>query len=179
MKSFNVAKSLNSVLYVSGRLKRSDFHKIFKILYFSDREHLMEYGRTITGDRYIAMRFGPVPSCLYDIFKSVRGDGYFIDNGEFSQYFSVVNNDIVKAHRGADMSELSKSDVRHLDMSIEKYGDLSMDEICEKSHDYAWRNTIQDREIDLGNIILEAGGDEEYVRFVRENYCAETIEDYA
>lgn len=180
MKSdtFDVSKSLNAVLYIAERLRRSDFHKIFKILYFSDREHLMEYGRAITGDNYIAMKYGPVPSNLYDIFKAVRGDSYFSDNGEFSQYFSIVDNDIVKPKRKADLRELSKSDIKHLDHSIRLYGEMSMSEICEKSHDYAWQNTIPDRKIDLSNIILEAGGDDEYIQFVKENYCANTIEEY-
>ena len=34
-------------------------HKICKILYFADREHLSKYGRSITGDVYIAMTYGP------------------------------------------------------------------------------------------------------------------------
>jgi len=172
--TFNVHKSLNAVLYIAERLLRSDFHKIFKILYFSDREHLMEYGRAITGDNYIAMKYGPVPSNLYDIFKAVRGDSYFYDD-EFSQYFDVVNNDIIKPKRKADLSELSKSDIKHLDNSISLYGEMSMSEICEKSHDYAWQNTLPDREIDINNIILEAGGDDEYVMFVKENYCANVL----
>jgi len=179
MNTFDVVRAINSVLYISERLQRSDFHKIFKILYFSDREHLMEYGRAITGDRYIAMKYGPVPSNLYDIFKSVRGNSFFSDNGKFSQYFSVINDDIIKPNRKADMRELSKSDVKHLDNSIHIYGKMSMDEICDKSHDYAWNNTLIDREIDWRNIILEAGGDEEYIQFVKENYCANTIVEYA
>ena len=109
--TFNVEKTLNAVLYISERLKRSDFHKIFKILYFSDREHLMEYGRAITGDTYIAMEYGPVPSNLYDILKSVRGDSYFKDDGRFSQYFSVENGKIIKPNKNADLDELSISDL--------------------------------------------------------------------
>jgi uncharacterized phage-associated protein len=70
---FNENKAIQAVLYIVAKLRRKDFHKIFKILYFSDREHLNMYGRTITGDKYIAMSDGPVPSNLYDIFKSVEG----------------------------------------------------------------------------------------------------------
>ena len=79
---FNEHKTVNAVLYIVEKLKRRDFHKIFKLLYFSDREHLSVYGRTITGDVYIAMVDGPVPSNLYDIFKSVRGNGYYKDDGK-------------------------------------------------------------------------------------------------
>ena len=60
--NFNEEKTINVVLYIAERLQRRDFHKIFKILYFSDREFLNQYGVTITGDTYIAMEAGPVES---------------------------------------------------------------------------------------------------------------------
>lgn len=50
---FNSEKSLQAVLYIANRVERKDFHKIFKVLYFADREHLIKYGRPITGDTYI------------------------------------------------------------------------------------------------------------------------------
>jgi uncharacterized phage-associated protein len=165
---FNENKTINAVLYIVMKLKRSDFHKIFKILYFSDREHLREYGRTITGDRYIAMSDGPVPSNLYDIFKSVRGDGYFKDNGKFGVYFSVIGNDLIKAHKEPDLKKLAKTDIQHIDNSLELYGNLSWDEIREKSHDYAWRSTIINRQIKFEDILWEAGGDDEFVEYVQE-----------
>jgi uncharacterized phage-associated protein len=165
---FDENKTINAVLYIVTKLKRSDFHKIFKILYFSDREHLMEYGRTITGDRYIAMSDGPVPSNLYDIFKSVRGDGYFKDNGKFSVYFSVIGNDLIKANKEPDLKKLSKTDICHINNSVELYGNLSWDEIREKSHDYAWRSTIINRQISFEDILLEAGRDIEYIEYLKE-----------
>jgi uncharacterized phage-associated protein len=165
---FNENKTINAVLYIVTKLKRSDFHKIFKLLYFSDREHLMEYGRTITGDKYIAMSDGPVPSNLYDIFKSVRGDGYFKDNGKFGVYFSVIGNDLIKANKEPDLKKLSKTDIYHINNSVEQYGNLSWDEIREKSHDYAWRSTIINRQISFDNILLEAGGDVEYIEYLKE-----------
>jgi uncharacterized phage-associated protein len=165
---FNEDKTVNAVLHIVTKLKRKDFHKIFKILYFSDREHLTNYGRTITGDKYIAMSDGPVPSNLYDIFKSVRGDSYFKDNGKFGIYFSVVNNDLIKANKEPDLKKLSKTDLLCIDKSIELYGDMSWDEIREKSHDYAWRNTIINRAINFEDIIREVGKDDEYVEYIQE-----------
>ena len=68
---FNFEKTINSALYIAERIKIKDFHRVFKILYFADREHLSKYGRPITGDTYIKMSDGPVPTKLYDIFKRV------------------------------------------------------------------------------------------------------------
>lgn len=167
-KSFNETKAINVVLYIAERLKRTDFHKIFKIVYYSDREHLNLYGRTITGDTYIAMQDGPVPSCLYDIFKSVRGDGYFMDDGKFGYYFNVVNNDIIEINQKPDMGELSKTEISCIDDALMKYGDLSWDELREKSHDYAWRSTAINRTIDFANIIREFGGDDDFIDYLKE-----------
>ena len=165
---FNEHKTINAVLYIVEKLERKDFHKIFKILYFSDREHLNVYGRSITGDSYIAMADGPVPSNLYDIFKSVRGDGYYKDDGTFGQFFSVIGWDIVKSNTKPNLNELSKTDLTCIDNSLEKYGNMSWDEIREKSHDYAWRSTPQNRTIDFENIVREAGGEDDYIQYLKE-----------
>ncbi|MDR1983823.1 MAG: SocA family protein [Prevotellaceae bacterium] len=172
---FNIEKSLNAVLYIAHKLIRKDFHKIFKILYFADRGHLVEYGRTITGDKYIAMNDGPVPSNIYDIFKSVRGDGFFKDDGKFSQYFSVVDWDLIIPKKQEDLGELSKTDLTHIDNSLRVYGDMSWDEVREKSHDYAWRNTTLNKEIEFENMIREVGGDDEFISFIKENYYTNNI----
>ena len=165
---FDENKTVHAVLYIAEKLKRKDLHKIFKILYFSDREHLSVYGRTITGDVYIAMTDGPVPSNLYDIFKSVRGDGYYKDDGKFSRNFSIVDWDLIKPNTKPDLRELSKTDLACIDNSLNNYGELSWDEIREKSHDYAWRSTTLNRTIDFENIIRELGGEDEYIEYVKE-----------
>jgi hypothetical protein len=40
------------------------------------------------------------------------------------------------------------------------YGDLLWDEVREKPHGYAWRNTTLNCQINFDDIIREAGGDE-------------------
>ncbi|MBL7712982.1 MAG: SocA family protein, partial [Chitinophagaceae bacterium] len=160
---FNERKSLQAVLYIANRLARRDFHKIFKVLYFSDRDHLIKYGRTITGDQYIAMEDGPVPSKIYDIFKAVRGDGYYKDDGTFSAFFEVENWDLLRPKQDAELKALSKTDIHFLDKNLELYRNTSWDEVREKSHDYAWRSTIRNRPISFENLIIEAGGDKDFI----------------
>lgn len=164
---FNLDKSVQAILYIANRLQRKDFHKIFKILYFSDRNHLSKYGRSITGDTYIAMTDGPVPSNIYDIFKSVRGDGFFSkESANIPWPFSVVDWNFIQPHADADLGKLSATDVEELDESLRTYGAMSWDEVREKSHDYAWRNTTRDYPISVENMILETGDSPEYARFV-------------
>jgi len=166
---FNLDKSLQVVLYIANKLQRKDFHKIFKLIYFADREHLSKYGRPITGDTYIAMKDGPVPSKLDDIFKAVRGDSFFSFNAaEYAQLFSVNDWYFIIPKTEANLDYLSQSDVEELNNSLDKYGSMSWDEIREKSHDFAWRATPSNRQISVDNILRETGEDEDYIKYVTE-----------
>lgn len=157
---FDRTKALNALLYVTNRVQRKDFHKIFKIIYFADRQHLADWGKPITGDTYIAMEAGPVPSRMYDMLKIVRGDSYLPDSEGLGQYFQVENWMYVKPLRDADLNKLSANEQEALQEAINKYADLSYDEIKEKSHDVAWRSTARDFSIKWEDIAREAGLDE-------------------
>jgi hypothetical protein len=50
---FDKVKALNALLYVACRVQRKDFHKIFKIIYFADRQHLAEWGKPILAIRIL------------------------------------------------------------------------------------------------------------------------------
>ncbi len=165
---FDKTKALNALLYVVNRLQRRDFHKIFKILYFADREHLSEWGRPITGDNYIAMEAGPVPSKIYDMLKIVRGDSYMKDIEGLSEYFKIEDWKYVQPLKDADTSALSASEKKILDKAIEKYGELSFGELKEKSHDIAWRSTARDYAIKWDDIAREAGLDSEEIAYLKD-----------
>jgi len=165
---FDKEKSLNALLYVANRVQRKDFHKIFKIIYFADRQHLADWGRPITGDTYIAMEAAPVPSRLYDMLKIVRGDSYLPDMEGLGKYFQVENWMYVRPLQDADLNKLSASEQEAMSEAIEKYATLSYDEIKEKSHDVAWRCTARDFSISWDNIAREAGLDELEVACLRD-----------
>ena len=157
---FDKTKTLNALLYVANRVQRKDFHKIFKVIYFADRQHLADWGRPITGDTYIAMDAGPVPSRLYDMLKIVRGDSYLPDTEGLGKYFQVENWMYVRPLVDADLNKLSANEQEALSDAIAKYASLSYDEIKEKSHDVAWRSTARDFAINWDSIAREAGLDE-------------------
>lgn len=165
---FDKTKTLNALLYVANRVQRKDFHKIFKVIYFADRQHLADWGRPITGDTYIAMDAGPVPSRLYDMLKIVRGDSYLPDTEGLGKYFQVENWMYVRPLVDADLNKLSANEQEALSNAIEKYASLSYDEIKEKSHDVAWRSTARDFAINWDSIAREAGLDGEELECVNE-----------
>lgn len=165
---FKYIVALNSILFALSRLGgKTDMHKLCKILYFADQKHLSIYGRSITGDTYIAMQYGPVPSNVDDILKAVRGDSFFSDHiDDLKDKFSFVNRYVVEAAAAPDMDELSESEVECLDFAIEYCRDKSFDELTRLSHGLAWSSTARDRAISVKDILRELGDEEEYVEYI-------------
>jgi len=163
---FDKEKAISTVLYVAERLPKADLHKLSKILYFADQKHLVKYGCPIVGDYYIAMDNGPVPSHIYDMLKSVRGDSLF-ETKEFEKYFEVEGNYIVKALIKPDMDEFSESNIECLDEAIMENKDLSFKVLKDKSHGEAYNSAGQNSTISFIKIAQEGGADKEMIDFLK------------
>jgi uncharacterized phage-associated protein len=160
----NKEKTLNAILLIVDQLGgKCDFHKLFKILYFADQKHLVEYGRPITEDRYIAMRHGPVPSEVYDLLKYIR-------SGSENDVLDVPEKGVVVIKHQPDMDELSSSEERCLLASIAENKDLSFSALTDKSHKQAWEKAQeQTDEMDFVDIAQEGGATEEMLNYIRLN----------
>jgi len=174
---FDKYKTINATLFVIESLQKSnieaDFHKVFKILYFADQEHLAQYGRPILGDKYIAMENGPVPSNLYDSFKIVKGNSIFSNRDNFKDFFEIYNNFYIKNKKMPQLDYLSKSDIEILTKSINENRSLNFNQLTDKSHDKAWKsaNSI-DNSMDYQTIASVCAIDESM-----QNYIALKIEN--
>lgn len=150
---FDPEKALNAILWIAKRIQSPTFHSISKMLYFADRFHLERYGRLITGDSYVAMKNGPVPSGAYDIMKAVRGDGACVVEQDAQDAFTVVGNHEVSPRRKADDTLFSESDIECLQEAVRQYGKLGFTELTRISHDAAWNSADENDTIELEQII--------------------------
>ena len=167
--SFNKDVALQAMLYILSKLGTIDMHRVSKILYFADRSHLSKYARSITGDDYIKMSYGPVPSNVYDIMKEVRGDSFFANTFEaktLEQYFKFVNS--------KDIISLTDVNLECLDEALALCKNLSFEELTRLSHDYAWNNTIMNGKISVKDILCEMGDDEDYIEYVSQKLQMES-----
>lgn len=122
---FNEDKAINSLFLILNEMEEGcDIHKVCKILYFADQKHLVKWGRPITGDNYIKMTYGPVPSKIKNIIDS---------NNNIQR-----NGNILSTTAQYDTDELSVSEVNCLKESIEENSKLNFNELTKKSHDKAW-----------------------------------------
>lgn len=140
-----ILKMRACLLYVLQQLgKETDFIKLFKILYFAQREHLVKYGRGVIGDTFHALRFGPVPSFIYKALQMAQGKlGMEPDFKPFLDGVVVSDASLVSSNEKPDMDELSLSDVACLNKYIEKYKDLDSYKLSNRSHyDKAWKEAF-------------------------------------
>lgn len=150
---FDPEKAVETVLYIANRVNDSGFHRISKILYFADRDHLAKYGRFICGDSYVAMKHGPVPSGTYDILKHVRGDGLLCPVPHATESFSVEEGKKIVAFKDANPDALSQSEIECLDAAITKYGKMPFKKLTSLSHDKAWDSADENEFIEIEQII--------------------------
>lgn len=74
MKDTERTKLLELIVFFLGNTKNCGLVKLFKLLYFLDMLHFKETGRPVTGLRYHALPYGPVPVDLYAEFRSPEPD---------------------------------------------------------------------------------------------------------
>lgn len=166
-----ISTTINALLFVLDKLGgKGDFHKLFKILYFADKKHLLNYGSLITDDNYIAMNNGPVPSMTYDILKALRGDGLLETyKSQFEKFFKLLSKYEVESLSTADLDELSVSEQTCLLESISENKDLEFGELTDKSHDLAWSSAGNNCEINIQDIAVAAGANQQLVDYINDS----------
>lgn len=134
------------------------FSQVAKILYFADKEHLARYGRPVLGDTYIRMEHGPVPSLVYDMLKL---DPFLdADIAEEVSRAIVTRRDAgvpllqPNRERAPRLERLSRTDLECLRSSLERYGELSFQELRELTHqERAWQEAPENGPMDYALMI--------------------------
>jgi uncharacterized phage-associated protein len=163
--SVNTTKALSSILYILDKLGGEwDMYATLKMLYFAECKHITRYGRTITGDVIVAMKYGPVPFFCYDEVKpKLFGN----------KNFELKEKSIIKAKKKPFSLELfSESDFECLNEAIKENSELSFGDIKSKSHDKSYDKTIREKglnsKISLYDIASAHGAKEGFVNYLKE-----------
>ncbi|VAW33796.1 hypothetical protein MNBD_CHLOROFLEXI01-1407 [hydrothermal vent metagenome] len=128
---FDSQKAIEVILYIANRRNAPTIRDILKLIYLADKTSLENYGRFVTGDRYVAMEQGPVASNTYDILKEAR------DSNAFG--FLVEYRYHLRPLRDADTDELSESDIICLDQIMQAFGHFPSWKLLEEAHDDTWK----------------------------------------
>lgn len=117
-----------------GRLNKM---AALKLVFFADRYHLRKYGRPITGDTYLAMNYGPVPSSTKDL--AYLSD--FLSNHERSYAETYLQQSAMDAHSFESKAEpetrvFSQTDVEALTFAWSQFGRFDQFALADITHDY-------------------------------------------
>lgn len=153
MTNFDSKKLTELVLYILGKTGGVDFYHAFKILYFAEMKHLAKWGSGIVPDEFCALKYGPVPTRLYDAVKELNQPRMALAEclAEVVQFAGEDAPNVLLPKREANMRFLSKSEIDALDQAIEENESLSFGQLMRKSHDEAWDEA--NRRVNGTNII--------------------------
>ncbi|MBB2951966.1 Panacea domain-containing protein [Sphingobacterium sp. JUb56] len=162
------SKSINSMLYIIGILQDrgidSDIHKVMKLMYFADREHLVTYGFPITGDTYLKLQYGPVPS-----FSN------YVANDEITDFKGIISRSgkILNKNVEPDLDDLSESEIECLENSVKTFSSYNFTELTDISHDFAYNTSEWD--ISYEKIAEEGGANEDMKAFIKAQLLNDNI----
>jgi uncharacterized phage-associated protein len=144
--SFKPEKFVNAIAYFAKNCSSVGRTKACKMLYFADKEHLLRYGRTVTGDHYYRLQHGPIPTQGLNILRGMSTPA----NAALLNRWLSLEDDSIKLKRRPDLKVFSKSDLRILEEVCTKYGGYSATYLSHLSHKEApWKKTGQNEAIDF------------------------------
>lgn len=123
---FDYKKAVQAINFFATKNGGSiDKLRMLKLVYFADRYHLRKYGRFITNDQYLAMKFGPVASSVKEMAEldSLCGterhyaEGYLLRGTEERSEPEYL----VKSAQQVDESVFSESDLEALNYVWDKF----------------------------------------------------------
>jgi uncharacterized phage-associated protein len=162
---FDAPKSVETIVYIAQ--KTHDLFHVVKTLYYADKFHLKNYGRLITGDHYVAMDEGPVPSGAYDLIKEVRGDGVVKSGARPEQAFKVEKHINVIPRRKPNLDYLSESDIEALDKAIGIYARMDFGRLWRIAHnERPYQDAAHNASISLVSIIKSLPNADEVLEYL-------------
>lgn len=135
---FEVDKAIAALAYLVEATSES-MYSILKMMYLADKLHLQRYGRFIAGDRYCALKQGPVPSNAYAIFQHVRGDNWKEAFTGADRFFEYHADHHITLKQRPDFDELSVGEHDCLTAIIRTYQNVGKWAVRDLSHDEAWQ----------------------------------------
>ena len=170
----DIKKIVSILNFLSQRVNYFTKLKAAKLLYFADKEHLIQYGSSITDDRYIKMKYGPVPTRILNIINNP--DEYLMEpeNRKYLHKFLSFSEDkrkTINSKLNSDLYELSKSEIKVLNHIVKKYGHFTASELIKISHkEFAYKNANDGDFLLISDIVhdLKKEHREELLRLIAE-----------
>jgi len=167
---FDLRKAIAAVAFLlekeGGQL---DMFLGLKMLYLADKNSLIQWGKTITGDRFVSMPKGPVLSCMYNLFKGTAARKH---QKEWDAYFSERVNHSVHLLKKVDTGVLSEREMDALDNARKEVKGYAPWEVADWLHKTCpeWQDPKgSSSPINPRLILRNAGRTPEEIRLIEES----------
>lgn len=110
---FDIRKTIAAVAFLAQQEEGGELNMFLslKMLYLADKEALIRWGKTITGDAFVSMPKGPVLSKTYNLFK---GEDWSAYQAEWDSAFSECVNNSISVLEKVDIGLLSEREMEVL-----------------------------------------------------------------
>jgi uncharacterized phage-associated protein len=138
--TFDIRKTIAAVAFLmeheDGHL---DMFLGLKMLYLADKESLIRWGKSITGDSLVSMNNGPVLSEVYNLFK---GKGPAEHQKEWDACFSERVNHSIRFLKPVDVGFLSEREMERLEEARQQINKFAPWDVADWLHQTCpeWEN---------------------------------------
>ena len=171
-ESLKTTQAAGLLLTLEGRVM--DRMRLLKFLYIVDRELLASKGRTLTGDRAVAMNCGPVLSHTYNLIKSEEHSP-----ADWDKYIRPVNKKLVLMGDPGG-GELSKREVDKLKEVSSRFNGISTMGLSAFTHEFPeWiKNFVPDTSRPIPwTDALEGMGNADKIGLFKEKLAEQNVID--
>lgn len=167
----NIKKAIqvvSTILHVHGN-KEMSYLRLLKLMYIADRESIGETGQPITGDRVVAMEYGPVLSGVYSLIKKGDTTGWPV----WSEYIRTRGYRIEQIKKIGN-EKLSRYEIGKLRELTERYEDKTEWELVKITHEFPeWKQNDpgkSSKPIPLTHILAALGRSADESAIVQEAF---------
>jgi uncharacterized phage-associated protein len=145
-KAFDRIKTEQVIAFFAERLQPFKT-KMNKLLFYIDFAHFRNIGQSITGLRYNAIQFGPVPH-NYDILFGTLADMDIIEIEYAMTPDGEVERILPNPQYHFDMAQFSSTELEVMEYIANKFKETSASDIAEISHrEPAWKDNMEGKKI--------------------------------
>lgn len=154
-------KRMQILAYIASKVEENVFtEKLAKLAFLSDKLFLLKYGKTITGDRYVALTRGSVGS---QTLALIDRNEKFVDDDrgaikEVNHTFEIINkkNKIVKLkNNNCELGAVSEAEREVIDYIIENFGKKEYEDISDYTHKLKEWGVFECTEASCANIEIQ------------------------
>jgi uncharacterized phage-associated protein len=167
---FDIEKAIAAVTFLIQREGGEvDMFLSVKMLYLADKQALVNWGKTITGDSFYSLPKGPILSEIYNLFK---GRGRQENQTMWDSHFTELVKNTIRPLREGDVGLLSEREAEVLESARRRIHEIAPWTVARWLHDTCpeWKDPHGSSiPIDPSIILRNAGKTEEEIRLIEES----------